>query len=174
MRRFYIDTRANHPVSTWTHPLSVGPPPQIGYGPYGGGFYSSGRSPGYYNLPQAGRYGGNYITPPPQGGYGGNYSIPPLQSGYGRNYNIPPPGYGGNYSIPPPQSGGYGGNYIISPPQSGDYDEGYSMLPPQSGGYGRYKYPEHQPGRPQPQSYNQPNNISGTGLSSLSLQEFSS
>ncbi|KZV79191.1 hypothetical protein EXIGLDRAFT_782684, partial [Exidia glandulosa HHB12029] len=49
---FYVDTRQNPPVSSWTHPAGAAPPP--------------GPPPQQYAPPP----GSPYNQPPPQGGYG--------------------------------------------------------------------------------------------------------
>lgn len=87
--RFYVNTVANPPVTTWTHPLGpppTSPPPN----PYGSPPGPPPRNSEYgYNNPQ-GQYSG-YGGP-------GYQPSPPPQPYYG---NSPPPqGYG---------SGGYGG-----------------------------------------------------------------
>jgi hypothetical protein len=93
--RFYVNTRAQPPVTTWTHPLGPPPPPPpTSYAPPSGpppiDIKSNNPYGGYQGPPQqqqTGNYGG-YDTgsqarygSPPSGGYGpqGGYGFPQQQ-----------------------------------------------------------------------------------------------
>ncbi|KAG9016963.1 hypothetical protein FRB93_009493 [Tulasnella sp. JGI-2019a] len=118
---FYVNTVANPPATSWTHPAGnqgymppAGPPP-ANSNPYGGppGYQQQGNYPpqnqgygdrGFFGGGGGGGGGGGYNQGPPAGGYGGGYGGQP---GYGQpGYGQPP--YGGS-------PGGYGGGYQQQP-----------------------------------------------------------
>jgi len=119
---FYVNASATPPVTTWTHPANIAPPPGPPPGP-----------PGYGGQPQ---YNNQYQQPYQQqqpydnrgmspgfggGGAGGllNKLMHKGGQGYGGGGYSPGPSYGGGYG-----GGGYGG---------GSYGGGYQQQPSYGG-----------------------------------------
>lgn len=112
--RFYVNTQANPPQTTWSHPAGAAPQPPHFSPPSGPPPPGQGGPPGYDNrgspfggppqIPQPFGSGPptpyNNGPPTPYGGGGG------YQPGY--NQSPPPQQYGG-YGQPPPQQYGGGG-----------------------------------------------------------------
>ncbi|KAF9076665.1 hypothetical protein BDP27DRAFT_1313706 [Rhodocollybia butyracea] len=122
---FYVNTVANPPVTTWTHPLGPPPtsPPPNPYGPPPGppprnseygynnpqGQYSGYGGPGYQPSPPPQPYYGN--SPPPQGygsgGYGG-YREEENRGLFNRPSSNPTPQVIYEQAPPPPKKQGMG------------------------------------------------------------------